>query len=501
MEHFTLQPGQLSYQDIAHILTDDTSLKLDKNTIEKINQCQAVVKKITEEDKIVYGINTGFGLLANTKIPHDQLEELQRRIVLSHAAGVGDLLSDDIVKLVMLFKINSLTRGYSGVRLELVEFLITLFNEKIYPCIPCKGSVGASGDLAPLAHMSLLIIGEGNARINGKILPAKEALANAGLKPLTLEAKEGLALLNGTQVSTAMSLYHLIHTEKLLSAAVIAGSLCVDAALGSYAPFDPRIHEVRGHQAQIDIAKMIRELLEESELHQSHSHCHQVQDPYSLRCQPQVLGACLTHLRHAKNVLTIEANGVTDNPLIFSDGEALSGGNFHAEPVAIAADLIAICITEIGTIAERRIALLTDPNHNNGLPAFLVDNPGINSGLMLAHVTATALTSENKSLAHPGSVDTIPTSANQEDHVSMAAFAARRLGELVENTFTIVAIEFLAACQAIELRTPLKTSKKLQHYVSALRKAVPAYDQDRFFAPDIEHAKQVIQSFNTFSLF
>jgi histidine ammonia-lyase len=502
MKHFTLQPGQLSYHDIVSLSKNDTTLKLNPSATKAIKASQNIVSDIIKNQQTVYGINTGFGLLAHTKIPSDKLEELQRRIVLSHAAGTGNYLSDEIVRLVILFKINSLARGFSGIRFELIEALIQLFNHQVYPCIPEKGSVGASGDLAPLAHLSLVLIGEGSARHQGKIITGKAALKIAALKPLTLQAKEGLALLNGTQVSSAMAFHALIQTEQLLTAGLIAGALCVDGALGSRAPFDARIHEVRGHQAQMDVARILRELLQESEIQQSHATCDRVQDPYSLRCQPQVLGACLTHLRHIKQTLCIEVNGVTDNPLVFPDNhDILSGGNFHAEPVAIAADLMAICIAEIGAIAERRIALLIDPHHNNELPAFLVEEPGINSGFMLAHVTATALASENKSLAHPASVDSMPTSANQEDHVSMAAFAARRLTVMAENTATIIAIELLTATQALDLRRPLKTSDTLDKYAKQLRKTVPTYKEDRFFAPDIEQAKQLIQTFDTFSLF
>jgi len=396
----------------------------------------------------------------------------------------------------MLFKINSLLRGYSGVRFELIEALMILLNAGVYPCIPAKGSVGASGDLAPLAHMSIVLLGEGEARHNGKIIPALEALKKAGLTPLRLEAKEGLALLNGTQVSTALAVYHLMQTEILFSASLMIGALSVEALMASTKPFTPCIHEVRGQKGQIDVARYLRELLAGSEIQSAHQSCGRIQDPYSFRCQPQILGACLDNLRHAKNILMIEANGVTDNPLVFPDEDLIvSGGNFHAEPVALIADLMATIVAEMGSVSERRLSILVDPKMNNNLPAFLVPEPGLNSGFMLAQVTAAALVSANKSLAHPFSVDTIPTSANQEDHVSMATYGAYRLGEMIENMQTVLGIELLAACQGVDFRKPNKTSKKLQLCYEKLRSVVEFYGEDRYFAPDIEKAKQVVKTF------
>ncbi len=491
--NITLHPGKLTLQNIRDCLDENTTLQLAPDCLQAIHASQQVIAHVIADKQTVYGINTGFGMLASTRIKDEELENLQRKIVISHAAGVGELLPDVIVRLILVLKINSLARGYSGIRLETLQALIQLFNAKVYPCIPEKGSVGASGDLAPLAHMSALLLGVGNARYQGKIIPANEALAIAKLKPLQLAAKEGLALLNGTQTSTALALYGLLKAEGAFIAAIAAGALSVDAALGSDVPFDARIQAIRGHQSQIQTAAMLRELLQTSMIRESHADCSKVQDPYSLRCQPQVMGACLAQLQFTKDVLMTEANGVSDNPLIFADeNEIISGGNFHAEPVAMAADNIALSLAEIGALSERRIALLVDPHFNGNLPAFLVPNPGLNSGFMIAQVTAAALASENKALAHPASVDSLPTSANQEDHVSMATYAARRLSDMAENTNNIVAIELLAACQGIDLRRPLKTSDRLEAIHQVIRQKVPPYMEDRFFAPDIAAVTHLI---------
>lgn len=492
---FNLTPGTLTVADIHQILDEKTTLSLAKESIDAISKSEQVIRHVIDDNQTVYGINTGFGMLATTRIDTQDLEDLQRKIVLSHASGVGELLSDQTVRLILALKINSLARGFSGIKLETIEALIKLFNEKVYPCIPAKGSVGASGDLAPLAHMSALLIGEGNARHQGQIIPAKAALEKAGFSPLTLAAKEGLALLNGTQVSTALALQGLLAAENIYIAAITTGAMTVDAACGSVSPFDARISEVRGHASQIKTAKILRELLTGSEINTSHQGCAKVQDPYSLRCQPQVMGACLSHILYTCDTLMTEANGVTDNPLIFADQkEIISGGNFHAEPVALAADAIAVSLAEMGAISERRIALLVDPHFSGGLPAFLVNNPGLNSGFMMAQVTAAALASENKSLAHPASVDSMPTSANQEDHVSMATYAARRLLTMAENTVGIVAIELLSACQGIDFRRPLTSSPTLESIYQLVRNEVPFYAEDRFFAPDIEAIIKLINS-------
>jgi histidine ammonia-lyase len=399
-----------------------------------------------------------------------------------------------VVRLILALKVNALARGYSGISLGLIEALLALLRHGVYPVIPAQGSVGASGDLAPLAHLSAVLLGIGQVRASGKILPAAEGLALAGLKPSKLRAKEGLALINGTQVSTALALAGLFGAEDVLAAAVVAGAMSVDALKGSDAPFDDRIHQARGQPGQIAVARAYRELVAGSAIRASHRDCTRVQDPYSFRCQPQVMGACLDLIRQCSVTLKIEANAVTDNPLLFVEqGDVLSGGNFHAEPVAFAADTLALAIAEMGSLAERRIAVLVDPKMS-GLPAFLVENSGLNSGFMIAQVTAAALVSENKAIASPCSVDSIPTSANQEDHVSMATHAARRLGAMVENAAAVVGIELLAAAQGIDFHRPARSSAALEQVHASIRNEVGYYAVDRYFAPDIEAAKRWVTS-------
>lgn len=489
MNALTLTPGSLTLTQLRQVWRNPLQLTLDEAAHGAINDSVACVEAIVAEGRTAYGINTGFGLLAQTRIATHDLENLQRSLVLSHAAGVGEPLDDDIVRLMMVLKINSLARGFSGIRLSVIQALIALVNAGVYPWIPAKGSVGASGDLAPLAHMSLTLIGEGKARYQGQWLPAKAALQQAGLAPVTLAAKEGLALLNGTQASTAFALRGLFEAEDLFASAVVCGALTTEAVLGSRRPFDARIHAVRGQRGQIDAAALYRHVLTEtSAIADSHHNCDKVQDPYSLRCQPQVMGACLTQLRQAAEVLLVESNAVSDNPLVFAaENEVVSGGNFHAEPVAMAADNLALAIAEIGALSERRIALMMD-KHMSQLPPFLVRNGGVNSGFMIAQVTAAALASENKALSHPHSVDSLPTSANQEDHVSMAPAAGCRLWEMAGNTRGVLAVEWLAACQGADLRDGLTSSPKLEQARHILREKVAHYDDDRFFAPDIDAA-------------
>ncbi|MCH2696060.1 MULTISPECIES: histidine ammonia-lyase [Citrobacter] len=493
MNTMTLTPGHLSFTQLREIWQQPVKLSLDAGAIDAINASVACVNNIVAEGRTAYGINTGFGLLAQTRIATEDLQNLQRSLVLSHAAGVGEALDDAMVRLIMVLKINSLARGFSGIRLSVIEALIALVNAEVYPLIPAKGSVGASGDLAPLAHMSLTLLGEGKARWQGEWLPATDALKKAGLEPITLEAKEGLALLNGTQASTAFALRGLIEAQELFASATVCGALTTEAVLGSRRPFDARIHAARGQRGQIDAAMLYRHVLTDSSaLSQSHHNCEKVQDPYSLRCQPQVMGACLTQMRQVMDVLLVEANAVSDNPLVFAEeGDVISGGNFHAEPVAMAADNLALAIAEIGSLSERRIALMMD-KHMSQLPPFLVKNGGVNSGFMIAQVTAAALASENKALAHPHSVDSLPTSANQEDHVSMAPAAGRRLWEMAANTRGVIAVEWLAACQGIDLREGLTSSPLLEQARQALREQVAHYTQDRFFAPDIECATELL---------
>jgi histidine ammonia-lyase len=493
MTTFTIQPGQFTLSDLRTVWQSRSTLALAPAAYTDIDASAAAIASIVAKGDAAYGINTGFGKLAKTRIPDEQLELLQRNLILSHSVGTGALIEDHVVRLILLMKIGSLSRGFSGIRRSVIDAMIAMFNAGITPCIPVKGSVGASGDLSPLSHMTLALLGEGNVRVNGALVPAQQALRQAGIAPVVLAAKEGLALINGTQVSTALALNGLFLAERLLEAATISGAMSVDAAKGSDAPFDARIHAVRGQPGQIASAALYRELLTGSVIRKSHLvNDERVQDPYCLRCQPQVMGAALDLINNAARTLLIEANAVTDNPLVFMDtNEVISGGNFHAEPVAFAADTLALAIAEIGSISERRIALLIDATIS-GLPPFLVPSSGLNSGFMIAHVTAAALASENKSLAHPASVDTIPTSANQEDHVSMATFAARRLAEMAHNTAVIVGIELLAAAQGIDFHAPLLTAPKLADVHARLRKNVSFYDADRLFAPDIEAAKQMV---------
>jgi len=493
MASFMIQPGKFTLADLRAVWQTRSTLTLAPQAYKEIDASSAAIARIVAKGDAAYGINTGFGKLAKTRIPDEQLELLQRNLILSHSVGTGELIEDHIVRLILLMKIGSLSRGFSGIRRSVIDAMIAMFNAGITPCIPVKGSVGASGDLSPLSHMTLGLMGEGNVRVNGELVPAQQALQQAGITPVVLAAKEGLALINGTQVSTALALNGLFLAERLLMAATVSGAMSVDAAKGSDAPFDARIHAVRGQPGQIASAGLYRELLKGSAIRQSHLvNDERVQDPYCLRCQPQVMGASLDLINNAARTLLTEANAVTDNPLVFIDtNEVISGGNFHAEPVAFAADTLALAIAEIGSISERRIALLIDSTIS-GLPPFLVPSSGLNSGFMIAHVTAAALASENKSLAHPASVDTIPTSANQEDHVSMATFAGRRLHEMAHNTAVIVGIELLAAAQGIDFHAPLVTAPKLADVHGRLRAQVPFYAADRLFAPDIEAAKQMV---------
>ncbi|WP_431469847.1 histidine ammonia-lyase [Sphingosinithalassobacter sp. LHW66-3] len=453
------------------------------------------VAAIIDRHEPVYGINTGFGKLASIRIGDEDLEKLQRNIVLSHAAGVGAPLPAAIVRLMLALKLASLAQGISGVRIETTALLAAMLDRDLLPVIPGQGSVGASGDLAPLAHMAAAMIGAGDVTWQGRTLPAAEGLRAAGLEPLTLGPKEGLALLNGTQFSCAHALAALFEAERLFQSALVTGALSTEAAKGSDTPFDGRIHHARGHRGQIESASALRTLMAGSAIRDSHREADErVQDPYCLRCQPQVMGACLDLLRQAAATLAIEANGVTDNPLVFAEtGEALSGGNFHAEPVAFAADMIAMALCEIGSLAERRVAMLVDPALS-GLPAFLTPRPGLNSGFMIPQVTAAALVSENKQQAYPASVDSIPTSANQEDHVSMAAHGSRRLIGMAENLANILGIELLAAAQGCDFHAPLLSSDALERTRACLRGRVPHLADDRHFAPDIAEATALVRS-------
>jgi histidine ammonia-lyase len=486
-----LIPGQLRVEQLRALAQGGRQVRLDDGCWPGVEAAARVVEQAARGKAAVYGVNTGFGKLASTRIAEDQIDELQRRLVLSHMCGVGPPLADPVVRLILALKAASLAQGYSGVQRQTIELLVELLNCDALPVIPAKGSVGASGDLAPLAHLAGCLLGQGEIRHAGETRPAAEVLHRIGAAPLQLGAKEGLALLNGTQVSTALALAGWFAAAAIFDAALLAGAMSVDAALGSDIPFDPRLNQVRGQPGQVRVAERQRGLLAGSAIRASHLvDCERVQDPYSLRCQPQVMGACLDLLEGAGATLAREANGVSDNPLVFAasgpeeEGAILSGGNFHAEPVAFAADQIALALAEIGSLAERRIALLTDPALS-GLPAFLSPDPGLNSGFMLAQICAAALASENQHLAHPAAIDSRPTSANQEDHVSMATYAARRLLEMADNAAHIVAIELLAAGQGIELRRPLATSQRLEAALLEVRRYSAFVAEDRPLAGEI----------------
>lgn len=490
----TLVPGEVPLQAWRDIYLG-AGVALDPACLPVVGAAARTVEAVVAKGEPVYGINTGFGKLANVRIGGADLEALQRNIVLSHAAGVGDPLPTEVVRLILALKLASLGQGASGVRRETMETLHAALKVGLIPVIPSQGSVGASGDLAPLAHMTAALMGVGHVYFGGERLPARPALAKVGLQPLTLGPKEGLALLNGTQGSTALALAGLFRAERLFQTALVTGALTTDAAKGSDGPFDPRIQNLRRHRGQIEVAACLRSLMAGSAIRASHRiDDERIQDPYCLRCQPQVMGACLDLLRQAATTLADEANGVSDNPLVFPDtGEIISGGNFHAEPVAFSADMIAMALCEIGSLAERRIAMLVDPALS-GLPAFLTPKPGLNSGFMIPQVTAAALVSENKQRAYPASVDSIPTSANQEDHVSMAMHGARRLLAMSDNLANVVAIELLAAAQGCDFHAPLRSSDRLEQVRMVLRASVPHLADDRHAASDIEQAAALVLS-------
>jgi histidine ammonia-lyase len=490
----TLKPGHATLADWRAV-ADGAAARLDPAALPAIEASARAVEAIVARGQPVYGINTGFGKLASVRIGSADLATLQRNIVLSHAAGVGEPMPAANVRLMMALKLASLGQGASGVRLETVALLEAMLARGLVPVIPSQGSVGTSGDLAPLAHLAAAMLGIGQVELDGETTPADTALARAGLAPITLGPKEGLALLNGTQFSTAEALIGLFAIERVFRAALVTGALATDAAKGSDTPFDARIHALRGHRGQIEVAAALRGLMAGSAIRASHLvDDERVQDPYCLRCQPQVMGAVLDLARQAAATLGTEANGVSDNPLIVAEsGEALSGGNFHGEPVAFAADMLAIAICEIGSLAERRIAMLIDPALS-GLPAFLTPQPGLNSGLMVAQVTAAALVAENKQRAMPASVDSIPTSANQEDHVSMAAHGARRLSAMAENAANVVAIELIAAAQGCDFHAPMRSSASLERVRAHLRERVPPLDHDRYLAPDIAAAAELVSA-------
>ena len=496
MNCLILQPGAVTLSDLAKIYWEEAPVRLDPACHADIERAQAAITKASEGSEAIYGVNTGFGKLASVKIaPHDTAN-LQRNLILSHCCGVGPAIPRRHARLLMALKLLSLGRGASGVRLDLVHLLEDMLDKAVTPVIPAQCSVGASGDLAPLAHLAAVMMGAGEAHFNGQIMPGDKALATAGLTPLQLGPKEGLALINGTQFSTAFALAGLFGAWQSAQSALVTSALSTDAIMGSTAPLHPQIHKLRGHRGQIQAAETMRALLAGSEIRDSHVEGDlRVQDPYCIRCQPQVSGAAIDVLRMAAQTLQTEANAATDNPLVLTDADLIvSGGNFHAEPVGFAADMIALAIAEIGAIAQRRVALIVDPVLSFNLPPFLTSDPGLNSGYMIAEVTTAALMSENKHLANPCVTDSTPTSANQEDHVSMAAHGARRLGQMVENLEHILGVELLCAAQGIDFRAPLATSQPLQRVVARLREDIAPLGEDRYLAPDLKRARALIAS-------
>lgn len=489
----TLIPGQVTLAQLERIFRQKLPARLADSARPGIARAASHIAAAAGGQAAVYGVNTGFGKLASVKIVPEDTAKLQKNLILSHSCGVGAPMPEDVARLMMVLKLLSLGRGASGVRPVVVDLLEAMLAQGLTPVIPDQGSVGASGDLAPLAHMTAVMIGHGEATVDGQIKSAAEALAMKGLSPISLGAKEGLALINGTQFSTAYALAGLFQGWQAAREALVISALSTDAIMGSTAPLEPEIHTLRGQPGQIAAAATMRDLLQGSEIRESHREGDtRVQDPYCIRCQPQVTGAAMDVLRMAARTLEIEANAATDNPLVLSDGQIVSGGNFHAEPVGFAADMIAMALAEIGAIAQRRVALMVDPTLSFDLPAFLTPKPGLNSGLMIAEVTTAALMSENKHLAHPTVIDSTPTSANQEDHVSMAAHGARRLRRMVKNLNVILGVEAMCAAQGVEFRAPLKTSPPLQAAVRALRSHIPALAEDRYLAPDLAKAAALV---------
>ena len=496
MSALVLTPGDVSLAELKQVYTTNRPIELNRSCKNAVDRAAARIAAVADGDAAVYGVNTGFGKLASHKIAREDTAHLQRNLILSHCCGVGDRITTAQARLIMVLKLLSLGRGASGVRWSLIELIEQMIARNVMPVIPAQGSVGASGDLAPLAHMTAVIIGEGEAEFEGTVMPGAQALQRVGLAPIPLGPKEGLAFINGTQFSTAFALIGLFGAWDATQAALVTSAMSTDAIMGSTAPLQPEIHALRGHRGQMDAAKTMRALLEGSEIRESHRDGDtRVQDPYCIRCQPQVTGAAMDVIRQAATTLQIEANAATDNPLVLTDTDLIvSGGNFHAEPVGFAADMIALALSEIGAIAQRRIALMVDPTLSFDLPPFLTPNPGLNSGYMIAEVTTAALMSENKHLATPCVTDSTPTSANQEDHVSMAAHGAFRLQRMLANLHGILGVELLCAAQGIEFRAPLSTSTALTYCLSRVRQSVSPLAEDRYLAPDIAEATRLIAS-------
>jgi len=484
----------LTLEDVERVAFERAEVSLSEKAVSRIKRSREVVEKLIDRGRVIYGVNTGFGKLSEVRISPDKIEQLQERLILSHSAGVGDPLPEETVRAVLLLKINTLAKGYSGCRFTLVDTLVRMLNQGVHPLIPEKGSVGASGDLAPLAHLALVVIGQGEALYQGRRCPGAEAMRLAGIEPVRLAAKEGLALVNGTQVMTAIGCLALLRAENLVKVADVAGAMSTEALLGTPVAFDERIQRARGFPGQMKSAANLRKLLQDSQIVESHRHCPKVQDAYSLRCMPQVHGASRDAIVHVRSVLEKEINAATDNPLVFvEEEEILSGGNFHGQPVALALDFLATAVSELADISERRIEYLLDPS-TSGLPAFLVEEGGLNSGFMIAQVTAASLVSENKILSHPASVDSIPTSANKEDHVSMGTIGARKAQDVLENAEYVLAIELLCASQGIDLRSPLLPGKGTKRALEIIRSKIPPLKSDRVLYSDIQKAKDLITS-------
>ncbi len=484
----------LTLEDVVKVACHNESVKLDDSAESRIQKSRDVVETAIREEQVIYGVNTGFGELAHVSINKEDLARLQVNLIRSHCVGVGPPFLREIVRGMMLLRANALAKGYSGIRKVVIDTLLEMLNKDVTPYVPQKGSVGSSGDLAPLAHMTLVMIGEGEAYYEGKLIKGKDALKKAGIKPVVLQAKEGVALINGTQAMSAVGVLTVSDSLRLVTDASIAASMSLEALRGSRSASDERIHSVRPHEGQSDVARALREILSDSQINQSHADCGKVQDAYSLRCIPQVHGASLDAIRYVYSVLETEINSATDNPLVFGDdGVVLSGGNFHGQPVAIAMDFLAIAISEIASISERRINRLVNP-HLSDLPPFLTTEGGLESGMMIAQYTAAALVSENKVLAHPASVDSIPTSGDQEDHVSMGTIAARKALNILENAYTVIAIEYMCASQGIDYLAPLKPSEPLQKAHSIIRKVVTKLEDDRPLSPDITKIKELLST-------
>jgi histidine ammonia-lyase len=486
--------NSLKIEDVVEVASNYVNVDITDSAKKKVSKCREVIDDIIRKGTVVYGVNTGVGGLSNVPITKDQITELQKNLIMSHATGVGEPLSEEVVRAAMLLSANALAKGFSGVRLSVIETLLAMLNKKVHPVIPEKGSVGASGDLAPLSHMALVITGKGEALYNGKRMSGKDAMKMAGIETLILKSKEGLAIINGTEIMTAVAALNIYDAERMVKTAQIAGAMCLEALKGSTKPFDERIHVLRAHKGQKMCAANIRTLTKGSEIIASHKDCPKVQDAYTLRCMAQVYGAVIDTISYAKRIVETEINSTTDNPIVFPEtGEVISGGNFHGEPIAFAMDFLGIALAELGNISERTIYRLIDHNLSE-MPSFLIERSGLHSGFMITQYTAAALVSENKVLSHPASTDSIPTSAGQEDHVSMGTIAARKARQILENVGYVVAIELLCAAQGIDFQKPLKAGVGVQKAYTLIRKHIPKLEKDRIMYIDVEKINSVVKN-------